>query len=118
MPGVVDRSLRPPTALDPDSWRLMMCSCGGRGCPAIRWGTLGCCALIYLGVIMGAPQDWPRWAMPSPHLLAATVHLDNASEQPTRQMMTDRVWLLDRALAITEAAQLAHFRLEGGGAAR
>ena len=26
------------------------------------------------GTIMGAPQDWPRWAVLLPHVLAATSH--------------------------------------------
>jgi tetratricopeptide (TPR) repeat protein len=74
--------------------------------------------------ITGAPQNWPRWAVLLPHVLAATGHLDNAAEQPGRETMADGSWLLslagiylwvharltdaklllERALAIDEAA--------------
>src|ERR1022692_242995 len=47
------------------------------------------------GEITGAPQDWPRWAMQLPHVLAAAGHLgtvptrsgsrpDTAARQPGR----------------------------------
>jgi tetratricopeptide (TPR) repeat protein len=49
------------------------------------------------GQIMGAPQDWPRWAVLLPHVLAATGHLDSAGKQPGPEMMADGSWLLDRA---------------------
>ena len=47
--------------------------------------------------IMGAPQDWPRWAVLLPHVLAATGHADQAGRQPGPAVMTDASWLLDRA---------------------
>ncbi len=47
--------------------------------------------------IMGAPQAWPRWAVLLPHVLAATGHTDRASRQPGLAVMTDAAWLLDRA---------------------
>jgi tetratricopeptide (TPR) repeat protein len=46
--------------------------------------------------IMGAPQDWPRWTVLLPHVLAATGHLDRAAE-PGPAAMADASWLLDRA---------------------
>ena len=74
--------------------------------------------------IMGAPQDWPRWAVLLPHVLAATGHLGSAADQHGPEAManasrlldragtylqvharlTDARALLDRALAIDEAA--------------
>ena len=71
-----------------------------------------------------APQEWPRWAVLLPHVLAATSHADHASRQPGSAVMTDVAGLLneagtylrvqarltdakalqERALAITEAA--------------
>jgi tetratricopeptide (TPR) repeat protein len=76
------------------------------------------------GQIMGAPLGWPRWAVLLPHVLAVTGYLDGAAEQHGQEMMVDGSWLLDgagtylqvharlgdakalleRALAITEAA--------------
>ena len=47
--------------------------------------------------IMGAPQDWPRWAVLLPHVLTATSHLGSAAGQPDPQTMADGSWLLDRA---------------------
>ena len=42
---------------------------------------------------MGAPQDWPRWAVLLPHVLAAT-----SLPGPTGQdAAADTAWLLDRA---------------------
>jgi len=49
------------------------------------------------GEIMGAPQDWPRWAVLLPHVLAATGHLDSGAGQHGPEMMADGSWLLDRA---------------------
>jgi Tetratricopeptide repeat len=49
------------------------------------------------GTVMGAPEDWPRWAVLLPHVLAATTRfapLPGPGEQPGR---TDTAWLLDRA---------------------
>ena len=47
--------------------------------------------------IQGAPQDWPRWAVLLPHVLAATGHADHGSGQPGPAVMADAAWLLDRA---------------------
>src|SRR5580700_8416 len=47
--------------------------------------------------IMGAPQAWPRWAVLLPHVLAATGHADHARSQPGPAVMADAAWLLDRA---------------------
>jgi tetratricopeptide (TPR) repeat protein len=47
--------------------------------------------------ITGSPQDWPRWAVLLPHVLAATGHADHASRKPGPAVMTDAGWLLDRA---------------------
>ena len=47
--------------------------------------------------IMGAPQDWPRWAMLLPHVLAATGHAGHPGRQPGPAVMKDASWLLDRA---------------------
>ena len=49
------------------------------------------------GQIQGAPQDWPRWAVLLPHVLAATGHADRASGQPGPAVMEDLAWLLNRA---------------------
>jgi tetratricopeptide (TPR) repeat protein len=49
------------------------------------------------GTVMGAPQDWPRWAVLLPHVLAATghfEHLPGLQGQPGRPEVS---WLLDRA---------------------
>ena len=38
--------------------------------------------------VMGAPEDWPRWAVLLPHVLAATGHfepLPGPQDQPGRQ---------------------------------
>ncbi len=57
--------------------------------------------------IMGAPQDWPRWAVLLPHALAATNHLDPV---PSPQMAAgdDAAWLLDRAATYLQV----HARLQ------
>jgi Tetratricopeptide repeat len=47
--------------------------------------------------VMGTPEDWPRWAVLLPHVLAATGHfkpLPAPQDQPGRQ---EDSWLLDRA---------------------
>jgi hypothetical protein len=49
------------------------------------------------GRIMGVPQDWPRWVVLLPHVLAATGHLDRAAGAPGTTASTDAAWLLDRA---------------------
>jgi len=43
--------------------------------------------------IMGAPQDWPRWEVLLPHVLAATSHPRPAGPGAAE----DTAWLLDRA---------------------
>jgi tetratricopeptide (TPR) repeat protein len=45
------------------------------------------------GTIMGAPQNWPRWAVLLPHVLAATSLPGPADPDAA----PDRAWLLDRA---------------------
>jgi hypothetical protein len=47
--------------------------------------------------IAGVPEDWPRWAVLLPHVLAATSYLDGAARRPGQQAMTDGAWLLHRA---------------------
>jgi tetratricopeptide (TPR) repeat protein len=47
--------------------------------------------------ITGAPEDWPRWAVLLPHVLAAAGHHDHTARQPSPGTMTDASWLLDRA---------------------
>src|SRR5438067_462463 len=49
------------------------------------------------GRIVGAPPDWPRWAVLLPHVLAGTGHLDDAAEPGPAAMADDAAWLLDRA---------------------
>jgi tetratricopeptide (TPR) repeat protein len=60
---------------------------------------------------MGAPEDWPRWAVLLPHVLAATGHFDplpGPQEQPGRQ---EASWLLDRAATYLQVqARLAEAR--------
>jgi tetratricopeptide (TPR) repeat protein len=49
------------------------------------------------GTVMGTPENWPRWAVLLPHVLAATdhfEHLHGSQEQPGGQEVS---WLLDRA---------------------
>ena len=46
--------------------------------------------------ILGAPQDWPRWAELLPHVLAAVSHLGLPGEQQ-HTASDNAVWLLDRA---------------------
>jgi tetratricopeptide (TPR) repeat protein len=61
--------------------------------------------------VMGAPEDWPRWAVLLPHVLAATGHFDplpGPQEQPGRQ---EASWLLDRAATYLQVqARLAEAR--------
>ena len=50
------------------------------------------------GRIMGVPQDWPRWAVLLPHVLAVAGHLDSsAAGRHGPDAMADASWLLDRA---------------------
>ena len=48
------------------------------------------------GQIMGAPQDWPRWAVLLPHVLAAAGLAQHAGPGG-QDVMADAAWLLDRA---------------------
>ena len=61
--------------------------------------------------VEGAPEDWPRWAVLLPHVLAATSHfnpLPGPQDQPGRD---DDSWLLDRAAAYLQVhARLAEAR--------
>jgi len=74
--------------------------------------------------INDAPNEWPRWEVLLPHVLAVIGHLDPIAEQPTSTAMADAAWLhgraatylqlhgrlveaktmMERALAMTEAA--------------
>src|ERR1039457_4145485 len=48
--------------------------------------------------VRGAPQDWPRWAVLLPHVLAAAGDLDStAAGRHGPDAMADASWLLDRA---------------------
>jgi tetratricopeptide (TPR) repeat protein len=47
--------------------------------------------------IVSAPQDWPRWAVLLPHVMAATGHTDHASREPGPAVMADAARLLYRA---------------------
>src|ERR1017187_9905564 len=48
--------------------------------------------------IMGEPQDWPRWAVLLPHVLAAAGHLDSSTaDRHGPDAMADASWLPDRA---------------------
>jgi tetratricopeptide (TPR) repeat protein len=48
--------------------------------------------------IVSTPQDWPRWAVLLPHVLAATAHLSSgACGGQGAVRMADASWLLDRA---------------------
>jgi tetratricopeptide (TPR) repeat protein len=47
--------------------------------------------------IIGAPENWPRWSVLLPHVLAATRYSGPAGEQPGPDVMDDVSWLLDRA---------------------
>ena len=49
------------------------------------------------GRVTGAPEDWPRWAVLLPHVLAAADHLDQAAWPPDQAVLDDASWLLDRA---------------------
>jgi tetratricopeptide (TPR) repeat protein len=47
--------------------------------------------------IMGAPKEWPRWAVLLPHVLTATSHIGGSVASPDLAVMDDAAWLLDRA---------------------
>jgi Tetratricopeptide repeat len=64
------------------------------------------------GTVMGAPEDWPRWAVLLPHVLAAAGHfapVPGLQDQPGRD---EASWLLDRAATYLQVhARLAEARL-------
>jgi hypothetical protein len=47
--------------------------------------------------ITGAPQDWPRWAVLLPHVLAAAGHMDFDQGRAQGAAGSDVAWLLGRA---------------------
>ena len=47
--------------------------------------------------IMSAPQAWPRWAVLLPHVLAVSGHCDRIAGQLDAATAADTSWLLDRA---------------------
>ncbi|MEA2429504.1 MAG: hypothetical protein QOF37_3132, partial [Thermoleophilaceae bacterium] len=50
------------------------------------------------GQVVGTPQNWPRWAVLLPHVLAATEHYLAANDrEPSRGSWEPAWWLLDRA---------------------
>jgi Tetratricopeptide repeat len=64
------------------------------------------------GTIMGAPQDWPRWAALLPHVLAASSHFNSLSGPAQDAAGADVSWLLDRAATYLQVhARLAEARL-------
>ena len=82
----------------------------GRGGPlAVALGLLRADAP---GRIMGAPQDWPRWAVLLPHVLAATGHRRAVARgQQARPAGQTPSWLLDRAATYLQVhARLAEAR--------
>ena len=63
------------------------------------------------GTIMGAPQDWPRWAALLPHVLAAASHFDSLPRPAQDTAGADVSWLLDRAATYLQIhARLAEAR--------
>ena len=61
--------------------------------------------------ITGAPQDWPRWAVLLPHVLAATSHFDDLPGPAQEAAGADASWLLDRAATYLQVhARLAEAR--------
>ena len=65
--------------------------------------------------IMGAPQDWPRWAVLLPHVLAATGHADHASRQPGPAVMADAVVAAGPGRNLPASAGAAHRRQGAAG---
>ncbi len=62
--------------------------------------------------ISGVPQDWPRWAVLLPHVLAATGLADQAPGPAGRGLAAGTAWLLDRAGTYLQVhARLADARL-------
>jgi tetratricopeptide (TPR) repeat protein len=47
--------------------------------------------------ITRSPQNWPKWAVLLPHVLAAVTHFDRALGQPGPDTVADAAWLLDQA---------------------
>jgi tetratricopeptide (TPR) repeat protein len=73
---------------------------GGATGPAAAAYSLG----VALGLLQAAtpeqisePQNWPRWALLLPHILATVSHLDTAVRQPDTEMMTKGSELLGEA---------------------
>ena len=63
------------------------------------------------GQITGAPQDWPRWAVLLPHVLAAASHFDDLPGPAREAAGADASWLLDRAATYLQVhARLAEAR--------
>ena len=63
------------------------------------------------GTVTGAPQDWPRWAVLLPHVLAATDHFTALSAGQRDEALGDASWLFDRAAAYLQVhARLAQAR--------
>jgi hypothetical protein len=63
------------------------------------------------GTIMGAPQDWPRWAVLLPHVLAAAGRFTGLPGQQQGTAGADASWLLDRAATYLQVhARLAEAR--------
>lgn len=63
------------------------------------------------GQIAGAPQNWPRWAVPLPHVLAVTSHFGSAPGQAQDAGAADASWLLGRAASYLQVhARLAEAR--------
>jgi tetratricopeptide (TPR) repeat protein len=64
--------------------------------------TLGLLRADAPGIVTRAPQDWPRWAVLLPHVLAATSHFENLPGLQEQPGMAETSWLLDRAAAYLE----------------
>jgi tetratricopeptide (TPR) repeat protein len=63
------------------------------------------------GQITRAPQDWPRWAVLLPHVLAAASHFDDLRGAAQEAAGADASWLLDRAATYLQVhARLAEAR--------
>jgi tetratricopeptide (TPR) repeat protein len=63
------------------------------------------------GTIMGAPEDWPRWAVLLPHVVAAADHFASHPGQQQDTGTDDAAWLLDRAATYLQVhARLAQAR--------
>jgi tetratricopeptide (TPR) repeat protein len=63
------------------------------------------------GTITGAPQNWPRWAVLLPHVLAAADHFTALPGGQQDAARDDASWLLDRAAAYLQVhARLAEAR--------